>query len=250
MASRSVWSGTVVLGDVAVPVSMHVAQKRDEISYKTLHAGCYAAVKQTKACAHDGATLKPADIVKGYEFSPGQYVLADTGADVEASDEIRLERFVRAGTVPLLHLDRSYSLAPADDDASRHAYDVLLRALERTGMAGLGRLTMYGKQNVVLVQAIDDAVYLTTLFLRRDIRVPVADRPDVDERELRLASKLIRQLAGDFDPDALAGNRHDLELAQLQGRIDAGDTVAAPDVAVAPVDLADALRKSVRTTSR
>lgn len=251
-SSRPVWSGTIILGQVAVPVSLHVAQDRDEISSRTLHKDCSTPIKQKRWCDHCNRELGNGETTKGHEFSPGQFVILD-GAGPPVSKGITLDRFVRVDEIPLLYLDRSYHVTPAVDDASGHAYAVLRAALASMAMGGLGRLTMYGKAQLCLIHVVDETIVLTTLFLEDDIRPPAPiDVEPATNAELKLARKAIRERtdSGGFDVAWLvsAGRQQLREI--VAAKVAAGDTVAAAGAPVAPVDLADALRESVAKPAR
>lgn len=244
--SRPVWSGTIVLGQVAVPVSLYVAQQRDEISARTLHRDCSTPIKQKRWCDHCERDLASGETVRAFEFSPKQFVLLD---DAELADPKTLEltRFVNVDDVPVLHLDRTYYVAPNDDDASQQAYAVLAAALEQSGTGGLGTFVMYAKEQSCLIRPIDGTLCLTTLFLTDDLRRPADTGPAAARaRETKLAVKLIRDRAGSFDPRKLAGPGRSALRKTIDRKIAAGDTVTAANAAVAPVDLAAALRSSVK----
>jgi DNA end-binding protein Ku len=249
--ARPVWSGTVILDKVAVPISLFVAHDRDEISYKTLHRACGTPIKQKTICPHDGAELESGDKVKGFEFSPRQFVLVD-GPEFQppASKEITLEQVTPLAEISPLHLDTTYRIAPADDEASARAYGVLTTALARTNMGGVGKLTMYGKERTCLIRSADGALVLTTLFLRREIRAAEVAGGAIDEREVKLAARLLNTRATKFDPDKVAGTPGKQIQKLLDAKIAAGETIASPDAAIAPVDLAAALRDSVRPKPR
>lgn len=246
--SRPVWSGTIILGQVAVPVNLYVAQARDEISSRTLHKECSTPIKQKRWCSHCERELATGETVKGYEFSPGQFVILD-GGEPPLSKGITLDRFVRVDEIPLLYLDRSYFVQPAVDEASGHAYAVLRDAIESMAVGGLGRLTMYGKQQLVLIHAVDGTLVLTTLFLAEDVRTPAPfDVEPATRAELNLARKAIRERTGDkeFDPAWLVSACRQQLRDVVAAKVAAGDTVSAAGAPVAPVDLADALRSSVK----
>jgi DNA end-binding protein Ku len=203
----------------------------------------------------------PDEIVKGWEVTKGQFVVVED-ADLEAlervdeSRAIEITRFVPLEQVDPVYFDRTYFLTPAPAPAARRPYVLLLAAMRETGMGGIGRMVIRGKEYQCLIRPKGDALALETLFLAEDvhsqaeIEEAVADA-DVRDQELDLARQVIASLADEFDPAALESRyRRDLR-ALLEAKLEGVEPAKPEPVAEAPVvDLLEALRASVAQASK
>jgi DNA end-binding protein Ku len=199
--------------------------------------------------------VEPDELVKGWEFSKGQYVLVEE-SDLEAvalqrSQSIEILRFVQLEDVDPVYFDRTYYLAPAGADAQRRPYVLLLRAMEDSGMAAVGKFVLWGKENLCLIRSRAGALLLETLFFAEDVRAKdeieeAVEATDVQEAELKLAEQVISSLAGEWTPEEFE-NDYRRDLAKMLEAKLAGQEIVAPEpVTEAPViDLMEALRQSV-----
>ena len=257
---RTIWNGSISFGLVNIPVGLALATKpaarQSDVSFRQLHRECGTPIRQKRWCPTHDREVGVDEIVRGWEVTKGQFVFVEED-ELEAialhddSRSIEIMRFVDIGQVDPLFFDRTYYLAPADAAAQRRPYVLLLRALQETGMAALGRFILRGNENFCLIRPRGDALALETLFLAEDVRSQAeieeaVEDTEVKEAELDLARQVIAGLAGDFDPqDLVSEYRQDLRRL-LEAKL-AGEEIKAPEpVAEAPViDLMEALRKSV-----
>jgi DNA end-binding protein Ku len=170
---------------------------------------------------------------------------------LQRSQSIEILRFVRLEDVDPVYFDRTYYLAPAGADAQRRPYVLLLRAMEESGMAAVGKFVLWGKENLCLIRSRAGALLLETLFFAEDVRAKdeieeAVAETDVQEAELKLAEQVISSLAGEWTPEEFE-NDYRRDLAKMLEAKLAGQEVVAPEpVAEAPViDLMEALRQSV-----
>ena len=171
---RTIWNGSISFGLVNIPVGLALATQRQDVSFRTLHRECGTPIKQKRWCPVHERDVEPDELVKGWEFAKGQYVLVEE-SDLEAvalqrSQSIAILRFVRLEDVDPVYFDRTYYLAPADADAQRKPYVLLLRAMEDSGMAAVGKFVLWGKENLCLIRARAGALLLETLFFAEDVR--------------------------------------------------------------------------------
>jgi DNA end-binding protein Ku len=258
---RTIWNGSLSFGLVTIPVGLAPATapkaRASDVSFRTLHRECMTPIKQKRWCPLHDREVSADEIVKGWEVSKGQFVIVED-ADLEAIAEhdtsraIAISRFVPLDEVDPLFFDRTYYLAPSSAEAQRRPYVLLLRAMNETGMAAIGRMVIRGNENFCLIRPKGDALVLETLFLAEDVRSQaeideaVSGEVKVKEAELDLARQLIDSLKGEWDPSELHSeyrqNLRELLEAKLKG-----EEIAVPEpVADAPViDLMEALKKSV-----
>ena len=252
---RTIWNGSISFGLVNIPVGLALATQRQDVSFRTLHRECGTPIKQKRWCPVHERDVEPDELVKGWEFAKGQYVLVEE-SDLEAvaltrSQSIAILRFVRLEDVDPVYFDRTYYLSPADADAQRKPYVLLLRAMEDSGMAAVGKFVLWGKENLCLIRAKAGTLLLETLFFAEDVRArdeieEAVAETEVQEAELKLAEQVISSLAGEWTPEDFE-NDYRRDLAQMLEAKLAGQEIVAPEpVTEAPViDLMEALRQSV-----
>jgi DNA end-binding protein Ku len=252
---RTIWNGSISFGLVNIPIGLALATQRDDVSFRTLHRECGTPIKQKRWCPHHEREVEPDELVKGWEVAKGEYVIVEE-SDLESvalqrSQSIEILRFVSLEEVDPVYFDRTYYLAPASADAQRRPYVLLLRAMQETGMAAVGKFVLWGKENLCLIRAQGDALALELLFFADDVRskTEIEDAvgaTEVRDAELGLAEQVINSLAGDWSPADFENEyRRDLR-AMLEAKL-AGEQIKRPEpVAETPViDLMEALRRSV-----
>jgi DNA end-binding protein Ku len=252
---RTIWNGSISFGLVNIPVGLALATQRKDVSFRTLHRECGTPIKQKRWCPVHERDVEADELVKGWEFAKGQYVLVEE-SDLEAvalrrSQSIAILRFVRLADVDPVYFDRTYYLAPAEAEAQRRPYVLLLQAMEESGMAAVGKFVLWGKENLCLIRSRDGALLLETLFFADDVRSKgeieqAVGATEVQEAELKLAEQVIASLAGDWQPEEFE-NEYRRDLSRMLEAKLAGHEVVAPEpVAETPViDLMEALRQSV-----
>ncbi len=258
---RSIWNGSLSFGLVSIPVGLAVAQQRQDVSFRTLHRECGTPIKQKRYCPTHERDVSADELVKGWEFAKGQFVVVED-ADLEAvalqrSRSIELIKFVELSEVDPLFFDRAYYLAPADDKVARRPYVLLLAALRDTGMAAVGRFVLWGKENLCLVRPIDGALVLQTLYFAEDVRSAQEIQEsvsgvEVNEAEVTMARQLVESLAGSFDATEFV-NEHRARVRAMLDAKRAGEEILVPDdveVAAPVVDIMDALKESLERAKK
>jgi DNA end-binding protein Ku len=253
---RTIWNGSINFGLVNIPIGLAVAQQRKDVSFRTLHRECGTPIKQKRWCPKHERDVEPEELVKGWEFSKGQFVIVEE-SDLEAvalqrSQSIEIDRFVPVAEVDPIYFDRTYYLAPADADAQRRPYLLLLEAMKKTELGAVGKFVLWGKENLCLIRPLGDSLALETLFFAEDVR----SRDEIDEAisstkkvakaELDMAVQLVENLKGSFDPTDYKNEYREQLRAMLEAKL-AGKEITVPEpAATAPViDLMDALKQSV-----
>ena len=252
---RTIWNGSLNFGLVNIPIGLAVAQQRKDIAFRTLHRECGTPIKQKRWCPHHERDVEADELVKGWEFSKGQFVVVEE-SDLEAvalqrSQSIDIAKFVPLDAVDPLYFDRTYYLAPASADAQRRPYVLLLKAMQEAGMGAIGSFVLWGKENLCLIRPLGDSLALETLFFAEDVRSraeidEAVEETEVNEPELEMARQLVESLVGEFDPEEFENSYRRELRAMLEAKL-AGEEIAVPEPAApAPViDLMDALKQSV-----
>jgi DNA end-binding protein Ku len=253
---RTIWNGSISFGLVNIPIGLAVATQRSDVAFRTLHRECGTPIKQKRWCPFHEREVESDELVKGWEVAKGEFVFVEE-SDLESvaltrSQSIDILRFVALEEVDPMYFDRTYYLAPSSSDAAKRPYVLLLRAMQETGMAAVGKFVLWGKENLCLIRAQGDTLALQTLFFADDIR----SKAEIDEAvesvelkkpELELAAQVIQSLVGEWTPEDFENEyRRDLK-AMLDKKL-AGETPKRPEPVAdeAPViDLMEALRRSV-----
>lgn len=253
---RSIWNGSLSFGLVTIPVGLAVAQQRQDVSFRTLHRECGTPIKQKRFCPLHEREVEADELVKGWEFAKGQFVLVEE-ADLESvavqrSRSIELLKFVELADVDPVFFDRAYYLAPADDDVARRPYVLLLEALRETGTAAVGRFVLWGRENLCLVRPSEGALVLETLYFAEDVRSSdeirdAVDGIEVKDDELAVARQLVESLAGEFKPDEFV-NEHRAQIRAMLEAKQSGEEIVVADEIEQPapvIDIMDALKESL-----
>jgi len=252
---RTIWNGSINFGLVNIPIGLAVAQQRKDTAFRTLHRECGTPIKQKRYCPVHERDVEADELVKGWEFAKGQFVLVEE-SDLESvalqrSQSVDIVRFVPVDQVDPIYFDRAYYLAPAGPEAQRRPYVLLLRAMQDAGMAAVGKFVLWGKENLCLIRPLGESLVLETLYFAEDIRPraeidEAVEETDVKDPELAMARQLVESLVGDFDPEEYRNEYRDELRAMLDAKL-AGQEIARPEpVPEAPViDLMDALKQSV-----
>jgi DNA end-binding protein Ku len=252
---RTIWNGSINFGLVNIPIGLAVAQQRKDVSFRTLHRECGTPIKQKRWCPVHERDVEADELVKGWEFAKGQYVLVEE-SDLEAvaltrSQSIDIKRFVDLDEVDPIYFDRAYYLAPADAAAQRRPYVLLLRAMQEANVAAIGKFVLWGKENLCLIRPLGESLALETLYYAEDIRArdeidSAVGETEVQEPELEMARQLVASLVGEFDPEEFVNEYRGELRAMLEAKL-AGEEIVAPEqpAPAQVVDLMEALKESV-----
>ena len=254
MSARPIGSATIAFGLVSVPIKLYSASESSAaVTFNWLHKKDGSRLKQQYVCAQDGEKVEKDDMVKGYEFAKGQYVLF-TPEELKTMEEkstgaIDIGEFVPAEQVDRLWLEKAYFLGP--DKGGERAYKLLAAALKATNRAALGQYAARGKQYLVMVRPMEDGLVMEQLHYSDEIRsIKDVDIPEgeVKKAELALAVQLIEQAASEeFKPEAYEDNVKKRMLESIQLKVEGHEITAEPTAAPETqiIDLMEALKQSL-----
>jgi len=260
MAARPYWKGQIRLALVSIPVEIYSATRSGAtIAFNQIHEPSGKRIKYEKVVPGIGA-VDPDDIVKGYQYSKGSYVLLDDeeleAVKLESKKTLELTQFVDASEIDPLYYERPYYVVPADDLAEE-AFVVLREALRDTRKVALGQLTLRGREYIVSLKPCGRGILLETLRYADEVvkaQGYFRDIPDAkpDPEMLDLAEALIDKKSAKFDPAKFHDRYVDAlrELIERKrkskgARIEAEDEEEAPRRGSNVVDLMAALKKSI-----
>ena len=252
---RSIWKGTISFGLVNIPIALGVATQRSDPKFRTLDAETNQPIRQQMVSeARDDAVVERAETVKGYEVGKGQFVVVTDeeleSVAVERRRTVDIVSFIDIEEVDPVYYDRTYYVAP--QEAANKPYTLLLRALQETGKAAVGKIVLSSKEHLVLLRPSGDALAIELLFYPEDVRPKdeieeLVNDTDVAKAELDMAKQLVESLSRAFEPGEFE-NEHKRDLMQLIEKKMAGEeiTVAPEPERREPVpDLMAALQASL-----
>ncbi len=250
---RAFASAQISFGLVSIPVKLFSATEASEkISFNMLHKECGSRIQQQLFCPKDERTIERDDVIKGYEFSRGQYVTFNEdelkALEEKSTQTIEISEFLPSTTVDPIYFAKANYIAP--DKGGDRAYRLLGEALKTTGRAALAQYSARGKQHLVLVRPLDGVLVMEQLHYQPELRpaaeVPHPDTP-VKEAELALARQLIEQSSTDeFRPENYHDTVRERVLEAIQRKVE-GQEITGEEAPTETkiIDLMDALKASL-----
>jgi len=255
---RALWKGAISFGLVNVPVELVSGEKRSAgLDFTMLDKRDMAPVGYQRVNKSSGKAVPWKEIVKGYEYQDGKYVvLTDEDfrrANVEATRTVDILAFVELADIPPQHFDKPYYLVPEKRGAK--AYALLRETMAKAGKAGVATFVIRSKQHLAALIPVDDVLLLNTLRYADEVRAPreiEVPAPKVTAKERELAHKLVEDMSGKWQPKAFHDTFREDILARIKAKVKAGQTeeITEPEVGESRpkaevIDLMAALRKSV-----
>jgi DNA end-binding protein Ku len=257
--AHAIWSGSINFGLVTIPVKLFTAVKTDDLSFNMLHAKDEGRIKYERICSVDGKPVPWDEIVKGYEYEKGQYVvLTDEDfkkVNPEATQSVDILEFVEIEKINPMFFDKPYYLEPTKQ--GRHAYALLREALTQSNRVAIARVVIRTKEYIAAVKPIDHALVLELMHWAGEIvetsTLDLPDRSKLPEAEMKMAKMLIDTMTVDeFEADKFTNKYHDELMAMIEARA-AGKEL--PKAKKAParakvVNLMDVLAQSLEQSKK
>lgn len=247
-------SGTVSFGLVAIPIKVYSTSEGPTApSFNMVHKTCGTRVQYRYFCPTDDEIVERSDVVKGYEFTKGQYVLF-TKEELDAlnpptTHSIEIQEFVPLEEVDPIYYEKSYYLGP--DKGGDRPYKLLAKAMRQSSRAALARYAARGKDYLVLLRPFQEGLIMQQLRYAEEIKafteVPVGEA-EVRDSELELALQLVHQISSDtFKPDQYEDHIGKRVWELIEMKIQGEDIVAAPQETpkAQVIDLMAALKASL-----
>jgi DNA end-binding protein Ku len=259
MAVRPTWRGFLKVSLVNIPVKVFPAtESAATIAFNQLHAECQTRIQQKRWCPHCEREVPNTELVKGYEFEKGRYVIVTEDdmqkVRVESTRVINLSQFTDDTAIDPIYVDRAYYLAP-DGPMAAEAFAVMREGM--AGKAGIGKVALYGREYLVAIRPQKKGLVMYTLHHDAEIRsidqieelssVPAKVKPE----EMKLAKQVIATFDSELDLKEYKDEYKD-GLRQIIDAKISGEEFVAPEVQEPPkvVDLMEALRRSLDSVSK
>ena len=257
-AVRPLWKGAISFGLVYVPVKLYKATESKDIRFHYLHAKCKTPIQYRKFCPYCRVEVPPEEIVRGYEYEKGKYVILREedleGLPQETTRTISLLDFVDLREIDPVYFDRSYYLAP--DDGGEKPYALLREALRATNRIGIAKVVLRNRASLAAVRVYDKVLMLNTMIYPEELR-PVQEFTELNfevhlhPKEVEMAVTLINTLAAKFEPEKYTDEYRKALREIIEAKI-AGEEVEVParPEAQKVVDLMEALKASIELAKK
>jgi len=257
--ARAIWKGSIAFGLVNVPVELHTAVRDSRPHFHMLHAKDKSPVRFERVCIREGKTVDWADLVKGYEYEKGRYVVLTKEdlktAALQKSRTIDIRSFVKRAEIDDRFFESAYFLVPGA--GNERSYALLREAIRDSGRVGIATIVLRDSQHLAALEVTGNALVLTLMRYGEDLvdadqhHFPAAK--DVRKAELQMARTLVENLAGTWDPseytDEYRENLMKIIKARLKGR--KAHLVEHEEPRSAKVvDLMERLRQSLEQTGK
>lgn len=252
--ARALWKGSISFGLVNIPIELHTAVRDHRPKFRMLHAKDKSPVRFERVCIRDGHALAWEDLVKGFEYAKGRFVVVTKedfrAAAVEKTRAVDIIDFVEAGQIDDRFFETPYYLVPSK--GAERAYVLLREAIRDSGRIGIAKFILRDAQHLAAVEVIENAIVLSVMrFADELVDVSQFDFPraaDVRKPELDMAKALVNSLAAEWDPSKYTDQYRDNLLRIIKGKLK-GKAVelepAAEPRQAEVIDLMERLRRSL-----
>src|SRR5690242_3094514 len=249
--AATVWSGHLTFGLVSFPVRLFSAARSETVSFNLLHKDDHSRIRQVTFCQAEDKPVARNELVKGYEYEKGQYVIIED-EDIKkvapkTAKVMEILEFVKADQVDPIYLESSYYVAP--DEGGEKPYALLFEALRKSNYYGVAKVAMHNREHIIILRPGSKGILSHTMYYQDEIRQVEEFRTDtslVKEKELDMAQMLISSLEAEFEPQKYRDEYRDNLNKMIEAKIEGKAVVATPAPHVAPViDIMEALKRSL-----
>lgn len=244
------YKGSISFGLVYIPVTLHIAVKNNDIGFNMIDKKTMSRVRYKKTCEEcGGREVKQEDIVKGYEYEDGKYVVFDDSdfekLKTKKDKNITIDKFVPLDEVDPIYFDRPYYVAPT---GAEKAFAVLLTAMEQENKAAVAKTVLGTKETLILIRAKNGQMLLNTLFFEEEItKNPTKEITEKgSDGELKMAKAIIESMSGNFEPEQYKDEYREKVQQAIEQKI-AGKEIVKPKEksTTTATSLMDALQQSL-----
>jgi DNA end-binding protein Ku len=252
--ARALWKGSISFGLVNIPIELHTAVRDHRPRFRMLHAKDKSPVRFERVCLRDGHPVAWEDLVKGYEYEKGHFVVVTKedfqAAALEKTRTIDIIDFVDAGEIDDRFFETPYYLVPTK--GGERAYALLREAIRQSKRTGIAKFILRDTQHLAAVEVIEDAIVLSVMRFADELVDEEAFQfpggKDVRPQELEMAKSLVNSLAAEWDPskytDQYRENLLRIIKGKLKGRKVTLESAEEPRQAEV-IDLMERLRRSL-----
>ena len=248
----SVWSGHLTFGLISMPVRLFSGARSSGISFNMLHRPDKVRVKQQYICPAENVVVDRSEIVKGYEFRKGEYIVIEPEeikkVEPQTAKTMEILEFVKESEVDPVYFESSYYMLP--EEAGRRPYALLTKALEESEYVAIAKITMHNREYTCFLRPSEGGLMLHTMYYEEEVKkVEGFGAPDVElkEAEIKVAHQLIEALADKWDPEKYKDTFQENLKKLIETKLEGGEVVEMerPKKLAPVVDLMAALKQSL-----
>ena len=225
---RAIWKGSISFSLINIPIALYPATRREELKFRLLRARDLSPVNYKRVAEADGKEVPWEQIVKGYEYEKGKFiVLKDEDfkrADIEATQSVEILDFVKLAEIDPIYFDRPYYLEP--EKRGEKAYGLLREALNLSGKVGIAKVVIKTRQHLASVKPEKNLLVLELMHFKEEIidtkelKIPAA--PRIGARELNMAKDLIAKMSAKWDSDKYQDEYRHALLEVIHEKVERG----------------------------
>ena len=259
--ARAIWKGSISFGLVNIPIALYPATRREELKFRLLRKSDLSPVNYKRVAEKDGKEVSWDQIVKGYEYEKGKYVvLKDEDferVDLEATQTVDIQDFVDQEEIDPMFFYKPYYLEP--QKGGDKAYALLRDALKDSGKVGIAKVVIKTRQYLAGVKPEDGALVLELMHFAGELADPgklhVPKKTEVGKREMNMAKSLIDSMSSKWNPEKYKDDYREALIKVIEEKVEAGgkEIEEKPKKAPKPtkvIDLVSVLQKSLEETGR
>lgn len=256
MGMHTIWKGSISFGLVHIPVKLFAATENKNVSFRQLHEKCHTPIKYEKVCPSCETEVSQEDIVKGYEYEKGKFViLNEEELDVLAqknNKHIEIVDFIKLEEIDPIYFNRSYYLGPHEH--GEKAYSLLQKAMQDSQKVAIAKIMLRAKEHLAAIRVYEQALVLETIHypdeIRRAENIPgLRDDIQISDKEMDMALQLVEQLTTTFDPEKYTDEYRERVKELVQNKVSGNEVKIAPEVPQTDItNLMEALQQSINET--
>lgn len=254
---HTMWKGSISFGLVNIPIKMFSATEDKDIKFKYLHKECKTPIKYERKCPTCEKEVEWEDIIRGYEYEPGRFVIIEDedlkAVETETSKKsIEILDFVNLSEIDPIYFDRTYYLSPQETGGK--AYQLLRQSMGDTNKIAIAKVTIRSKQSLAAIRVYKNLLVMETIFFPDEVRssdmVPgIPQNITLEQKELDMATQLIENLTSKFEPEKYKDDYREALRELINKKIQGEEFEVAPESPQRNViDLMEALQASLKET--
>jgi DNA end-binding protein Ku len=258
---RAIWKGNISFGLVNIPIALYPATRREELKFRLLRSGDLSPVNYKRVAEKDGKEVPWNQIVKGYEYEKGKFVVLGEKdfqrVDLEATQTVDIQDFVDLDEIDPMYFYKPYYLEP--QKGGDKAYVLLRDVLAATGKVGIAKVIIKTRQYLAGVKALKHALVLELMHFAEELadseKLSVPKKMEPGKREIDMAEALVQSMTSEWDPKKYKDDYRDALLDVIEEKVEAGgkeieEKPKEKKPSTKVIDLVEVLKQSLATAER